>query len=632
MRCSKCGTKNPRSSSVRGLQFADLAWWLLFSALAILGAITVAAPDAWAREEPSLVQLAAANFPNLTRAERAMLEFAQAGNARAGEFAQAGPSANPADPSNDPAQSASWPAQRNIRAELVRWLLVDRNAITRVDPKGIRALGARILGNLDLSDVHAPCAIALVRCRLGEVNLQSAEIKSLDLSGSYATSVRAAYVVSHGSMFIGWDGTNRGGDFHCSGKVYMPGARVDGDLSFGGGRFQHPAVEAEYWEANKKVAIDASNSEVKGDLNVCCDFEAHGAVDVDNATIGKSLDAMGGRFVNPDNQAISALSLTAANVYLVPGSDYPSQDTQVNGVLDFTSAQVQSNFVVNRAKFSGKPAEQHGFEGGGLVARGGLVWTEVTLEPGAFLDLRGAQLGGIIDDEGSWPSPGKLLIDGLSYKGLVSRRPRDAAAGLNYNEIGEALPARSRLRWLALQPGFHQQPYQQLAKVLEESGDDSGAMQVLVAKEDLRYAHYGPLGRLWGGFLRYTVGYGHRPMLTIMWSMGFVLVGWLIVRGAKAAAVMRPTYPENALAAGDRRYEHLYPFLFSLDVFLPFVNLHQEHYWWPDADATGACRVLGRTLNLRGSVVLYYLWAQIIAGWILSAIFVAGMTGLIKGD
>ena len=189
-----------------------------------------------------------------------------------------------------------------------------------------------------------------------------------------------------------------------------------------------------------------------------------------------------------------------------------------------------------------------------------------------------------------------------------------------------------RLRWLALQPEFHQQPYRQLAKVLEESGDDTGAMQVLIAKEDLRYARYGSLGRLWGDFLRDTVGYGHRPMLTIMWSLAIVLIGWAIVRGAKAAAVMRPTYPENTPAAGDRRYEHLYPFLFSLDVFLPFVNLHQEHYWWPDADAAGRCRVFGQTLNLRGSIVLYYLWAQIIAGWILSAIFVAGVTGLIRGD
>jgi len=121
-------------------------------------------------------------------------------------------------------------------------------------------------------------------------------------------------------------------------------------------------------------------------------------------------------------------------------------------------------------------------------------------------------------------------------------------------------------------------------------------------------------------------------MLTIMWSLAVVLLGWVVVRIAKTASVMRPTFPENVPADSPRRYERLYPLLYSLDVFLPFVNLHQEHYWWPDAEASGRCRVLSATVSCRGSFVLYYLWAQIIAGWILSAIFVAGVTGLIRGD
>src|SRR5262249_368387 len=127
-------------------------------------------------------------------------------------------------------------------------------------------------------------------------------------------------------------------------------------------------------------------------------------------------------------------------------------------------------------------------------------------------------------------------------------------------------------------------------------------------------------------------GYGHRPMLTIMWSLVVVLLGWAVVRTAKAASVMRPTFPENVPAGSERRYERLYPFLYSLDVFLPFVNLHQEHYWWPDADASGLCRVLGVPLKLNGAFVLYYLWVQVMAGWLLSAIFIAGVTGLIVND
>src|SRR5215472_10187342 len=98
------------------------------------------------------------------------------------------------------------------------------------------------------------------------------------------------------------------------------------------------------------------------------------------------------------------------------------------------------------------------------------------------------------------------------------------------------------------------------------------------------------------------------------------------------AGVMRRTYPENPPTPSDDSYERLYPLLYSLDVFLPFVNLHQEHYWWPNAAASGELTIAGVRLQMRGSFVLYYIWAQIIAGWLLSAIFIAGVTGLLRND
>jgi hypothetical protein len=235
-----------------------------------------------------------------------------------------------------------------------------------------------------------------------------------------------------------------------------------------------------------------------------------------------------------------------------------------------------------------------------------------------------ANVGWLFDEQRSWPSPGKLRIDGFTYGALGG-----TSSSLPWRSPADAT---SRLRWLALQPEFHPQPYRQLAKVLAENGDDAGAMQVLIAKQDLRFASYGIPGRLLGNFLKYTVGYGHRPMLTIMWSLAVVALGWAVVGAAKAASVMRPTYPENPPAHEELHYQALHALLYSLDVFLPFVNLHQEHYWWPDEDASGLYPVLGRKLTVRGSSIQYYLWPQIIAGWILSAIFLAGVTGLIRGD
>lgn len=52
---------------------------------------------------------------------------------------------------------------------------------------------------------------------------------------------------------------------------------------------------------------------------------------------------------------------------------------------------------------------------------------------------------------------------------------------------------------------------------------------------------------------------------------------------------MRPTWPENAPGSPEHHYEELHPFLYSVDVFLPFVDLHQEHYWWPNSHRDGVC-------------------------------------------
>jgi hypothetical protein len=111
-----------------------------------------------------------------------------------------------------------------------------------------------------------------------------------------------------------------------------------------------------------------------------------------------------------------------------------------------------------------------------------------------------------------------------------------------------------------------------------------------------------------------------------------VVVGWIVTAIAKRAGVMRLTWPESTPPPGGDSTTSLHPLLYSLDVFLPFVNLHQEHYWWPDDAATGNCSILGNRFEVHGSALRYYLWLQIIAGWLLSAIFIAGVTGLLRND
>jgi len=568
-----------------------------------------------------LTKLASARFSNLTRAEQAVLEHADVKNVGRADYAVSGPSAEPGDSSNNPADAAKWDAQREIRAALIRWMSVDPDAIRQIDPQGIRVLGAKITGSLNLSQVHVPFAITLRNCAIPEaMELASAEIPSLDLQGSYTGSIHAAAInVSHVLSLV---------QIHLAGIVDLTEATI-GVFSANGAHLKY-AAEPGYAFAPTRSVLNLTEAHIKGSVSLNDGFEADGGVTLNGSRIGGDLNCFSAQFFNPGNIAIDAIGTEIAGSVTLMGSEslmaggsnasislQRRGPLKVNGIVRFRGTQ-SSGVIVWDAIFSGSADTPHGFFAPAMSDRGVFIWINVTLQNGAQLDLTAASLGNLGDNERSWPAPGNLVIDGLTYSGIGS-------SGFS------RVDADTRLKWVALQPHYNPQPYRQLAKVLREMGDEKGAVKVLIAEGDARYRQMGLPGRVLGTFLKYTIGYGHRPLLALFWSLGVVLLGWLVVRIAKHAGVMRPTYPENA-PASESRYERLYPFLYSLDVFLPFVNLHQERYFWPNSDAKGEYAIVGCQIRINGSLVLYYLWLQIIAGWLLSAIFIAGVTGLIRSD
>jgi hypothetical protein len=561
-----------------------------------------------------LLKLAEERFSGLTRAERVMLSFTDLSNSTGGDFAAVGTSDNLEDSDNDPSHAEKWDSQRGIRPELIRWLCVNPQAKAKVEPRGIRVLGGRFAGRLDLAHVSVPFSIVLRNCSiLGGISFANATFSSIDLSGSYTGDIDAEGVVIHGHLVMK--------DLRASGEVWLPNSTIDGNVVAPGAHFTHSNSELDLneWPSGSafNTALDLISSRVRGDIVLCCGLVADGAVMLGAMTMNTA-SFSGGFFNNPNNTAIEmGDSEVRSSIYLgtfpYVGSKLPT-GVHIDGLTEMDHLRVGGSLMVIEATFSGRRSELHGFQAQDLTASS-LIWQKVTLENEASVEISGT-VGALTDDAQSWPAPGKLKLDGFTY-GLLQ---------------GGSLNADSRLQWLYLQPYFRLQPYRQLAKVLRANGDDEGANRVLVVAEDRRYAAGGRLKAWLGTFLNVTVGYGHRPLRTIGWSLVVVVIGWAIVWVAKKAAVMRQTWPENTPLREELRYQSLHPLLYSLDVFLPFVNLHQEHYWWPDADASGDWVLLNHRFVVRGSIVQYYLWLQIISGWLLSAILVAGVTGLLRND
>jgi hypothetical protein len=72
-------------------------------------------------------------------------------------------------------------------------------------------------------------------------------------------------------------------------------------------------------------------------------------------------------------------------------------------------------------------------------------------------------------------------------------------------------------------------------------------------------------------------------------------------------------------AAGYPRFN---PWVYSADTLLPVVNLELQGYWVPDGAAAAPI----------GAAARAFLWLQILAGWALSLLAVAGFSGLVRSD
>jgi hypothetical protein len=184
-----------------------------------------------------------------------------------------------------------WPETRNVRADLIRWLCVDREARDQVDQKGIQIQGARITEPLDLSSTNVLVPLVLFDCRLeGNLNLTWAKMPLLSLEGSWTKAIGADGLKLEGGLFL------RNG-FHAEGEVRLLGATIGGDLSARGGAFK----------SSNDYAINASNIKVYGNVLLSEKFVAQGEVKLQGAEVNGQLEVV-------DAWIQDELSLESANI------------------------------------------------------------------------------------------------------------------------------------------------------------------------------------------------------------------------------------------------------------------------------------------------------------------------------
>jgi hypothetical protein len=169
-------------------------------------------------------------------------------------------------------------------------------------------------------------------------------------------------------------------------------------------------------------------------------------------------------------------------------------------------------------------------------------------------------------------------------------------------------------------------------------GFEADARSIIIEKQRALRKH-GSLNlfsRIWNWIMDMTLGYGYRPLRVILAMLIILLLGWSVFKFSDAAGIMQPSKERVYMDRDFMKKQQLpaqYPrfssFMYSLDVFVPFVDLHQESYWLPDVTKSNGKTYYGNTL---GYWTRIYLWFHIIAGWVTSTLAAVYLTGLVRKE
>jgi hypothetical protein len=545
-----------------------------------------------------------------------------------------------------------------IRAEVIQWICTNREAASLITPRGINLVGGKIAGQLNLSHATIAFPLELRSCLIPDgMRLEYATLGNLNLSGSITAQIWGVWLTVQKDLTLS-------NNFRSDGGVFLDRARITGDLYCAEGTFINAAGSA----------LSAMGSRIQGSVYLTNGFHAEGETNFALSIIDGSLICSGGQFHNPSSestdQKLPRKRALAANQAQFGGSVFLRDHAYTLGEVDFIAAKITGDLDCNGARFSnpGKKAFagdrisigsnaffNRGFEIDGILSMPGasiegeidfegsrfvgdadngvrletstikrtMFWRNLHLTARTKLILNDATVGRYLDDEKSWPTQGNLFIFGFKYGRIAGVKTAD-----------------SRRQWLELQTtdGVNLQPYQQLAAVLREAGHEAESTRVLIAKEDKRYQQGGVnrLNRIWGYILKASIGYGYAPRRALYWGAGIVLVCallfWVGYNNSLFAPVSDGVYKDPGYLASHTPpdgYQTFNPLIYSLDVFLPIVDLHQEGKWLPNPSRQ--CRVMSMDLAC-GAYLRIALWVEIVIGWGLTTLVVAGFSGLVRRD
>jgi hypothetical protein len=358
-----------------------------------------------------------------------------------------------------------------------------------------------------------------------------------------------------------------------------------------------------------------------GDVFLTGGFTAAGVVRLRGADITGQLGCRGARLTGTDsdgNTLVADGMKVGEDVFLDGGFT-------AAGTVSLNSAHVGGSVLLAPAALAA--GYQVALDAARAQISGKLRWAPSAPVSGQ-VNLEGTTVGQLEDNwsgnrvNGYWPGDGRLRLDGFTCG--------------RFGGVRQAT-VEQRLAWIRSQYQRHArrsaghfatQPYEQLAVVYRQSGQDDQARKVAIARRaDLRkYGNLNPYRRFGNWFLDWTVKYGYQT-----WRAGvglaavFVVFLVLSILGQHQHVIVPigeieglHSVPSATQCASD--YPCFYPAGYTVDTVIPIINVHQADYWGPDGHSPWGWVWVGGT------------WIATGLGWALATLLVAGYTGLVRQD
>ncbi len=410
-------------------------------------------------------------------------------------------------------------------------------------------------------------------------------------------------------------GVKVGGDvfldenFVADGAVRLLGADIAGQLNIGSATITGTDTDDN--------ALNAERMKVGGSVFLNDGFTANGAVRLLGADIAGQLNC-GGATITGANKDGNAL---VADEVKVGGAVFLNDGFTATGAVHLSGARVDGLLSMRDATLASPVA---------LVAEGArigheLVWAPKTAVTGS-VNLERAQVHRLDDDWNNdrayWPDEGKLRLTGFVYDGF----------GGDHQGTW-----RQRLDWVRgqhrkPQPGepgrFDAQAYEQLARVYRQSGDDTSARKIAIARRsDLRtYTHLNGWRRTGNWLLDVTIKHGYQPLRAVGVLFAVFILAWVVFGVAQHQnTVMVPAKgttlsPSPTAMVCTANYPCFYPAGYAIDLTIPIVKVGQAENWRPDGAADWGWAFVAGTWIITG------------LGWAFTTLAVVGYTGLIRTD